>query len=142
MHNIDYKRICPTSKTNWDKADTDQYKILVQSSISEFNKNFQSIQDIEHAYRDLNLLVSKAPTTAGPTKQMKKRRPRLQVMTPEIRKALNEKKKAYYEWKLNDWPSNPYNQWLKKKKRNINYFKKGVQDNASEIVIRENKLTY
>lgn len=65
---------------------------------------------------NLNLLVSKAPTTAGPTKQMKKRRPRLQVMTPEIRKALNEKKKAYYEWKLNDWPSDPNKQWLKKKK--------------------------
>lgn len=29
---------------------------------------------------------------------------------------------------------------VKKEKRNINYFKKGVQDNASEIVIRENKL--
>ncbi|CAC5420929.1 unnamed protein product [Mytilus coruscus] len=38
---------------------------------------------------------------------MKKRRPRLQVMTPEIRKALNEKRKAYYEWKHNDQPNDP-----------------------------------
>ncbi|CAG2210036.1 unnamed protein product [Mytilus edulis] len=45
-----------------------------------------------------------------------KKMPKLQVMTPEIRQAITDKKNAYYDWKQNNRPNDPNNQWLQKKK--------------------------
>ncbi|CAG2203169.1 unnamed protein product [Mytilus edulis] len=77
---------------------------------------FTICKDIEHAYIDLNQLLSKAASTSGPSKQIRKKKPKLQVMTPEIRQAITDKKNAYYDWKQNNRPNDPNNQWLQKKK--------------------------
>ncbi|XP_071170834.1 uncharacterized protein [Mytilus edulis] len=37
-------------------------------------------------------------------------------MTPEIRQAITDKKNSYYNWKQNNRPNDPNNQWLQKKK--------------------------
>lgn len=54
MQNKPNKSMCPTSRINLDKVDTEQYNSISESGILELNKNIKSIQDIEHAYRDLN----------------------------------------------------------------------------------------
>ncbi|VDI31296.1 Hypothetical predicted protein [Mytilus galloprovincialis] len=113
IHNKPNKRIC--SKINWDKVDIEKYNATIENGILELNKNLQSIQDIEHAYIDLNQLLSKAASTSGPSKQIRKKKPKLQVMTPEIRQAITDKKNAYYDWKQNNRPNDPNNQWLQKK---------------------------
>ncbi|CAC5355047.1 unnamed protein product [Mytilus coruscus] len=111
------KSICPTPKINWDKVDIEKYNSTIESGILELIKSLQSIQNIKHAYRDLNQLLSKAATTSGPTRRIRKKRPKLQVMTAEIRKAITDKKNAYHDWKQNNRPNDPNNQWLMKKKK-------------------------
>ena len=66
----------------------------------------------------------KAAGSQGPQQQQRQRKAKLVTWTPEIKQAVRNKKKAFYEWKKANRPDNPQNTWLINKKLTTSYLRK------------------
>ena len=66
----------------------------------------------------------KAARSQGPQQQQRQRKAKLVTWTPEIKQAVRNKKKAFYEWKKANRPDNLQNTWLINKKLTTSYLRK------------------
>ncbi|CAC5363524.1 unnamed protein product [Mytilus coruscus] len=99
-----------------DKIDTGKYASLISTEISSTKCKIQNREDLESGFNTLNNIIIKATKDIAPNSKKGKKKPKLQVMNEEIRKAISNKKIAFYNWKSNGSINDPHNYYLKQKK--------------------------
>jgi len=97
-----FKKKNPTysSKINWNTLDKSSYRDALDKRIQFLNKNPISNQDIDTAFEDLCHVIVESTEEVAPKRKSKKKKPKLQIMSEEIFKAIQKKKTAFYHWKL------------------------------------------
>ena len=95
----------PPSKVKWEKIDKDQYRDIVTASIAKVDQNPTTLGALDAEIRKLNQVLVKASEQSGPTRVAKPRRAKLKTWTPEIKQAIQNKKRAFKEWKLASRPN-------------------------------------
>ncbi|CAC5411732.1 unnamed protein product [Mytilus coruscus] len=103
-------------RIKWDKIDTGKYASLISTEISSTKCKIQNREDLESGFNTLNNIIIKATKDIAPNSKIGKKKPKLQVMNEEIRKAISNKKIAFYNWKSNGSINDPHNYYLKQKK--------------------------
>ncbi|CAG2214135.1 unnamed protein product [Mytilus edulis] len=103
-------------RIKWDKIDTGKYASLISTEISSTRCKIQNREDIVSGFSTLNNIIIKATKVFAPKSNKGKKKPKLQVMNEEIRKAISNKKVAFYNWKNNGSINDQHNYYLKQKK--------------------------
>ncbi|VDI26989.1 Hypothetical predicted protein [Mytilus galloprovincialis] len=83
-------------RIKWDKIDTGKYASLISTEISSTRCKVQNREDIVSGFITLNSIIIKATKVFAPKSNKGKKKPKLQVMNEEIRKAISNKKVAFY----------------------------------------------
>ena len=90
------------AKVHWSKVDAEKYVEAVEKSISEIDiqSDIDEVCNLDKAVRQINNILEEAAVMAAPKRKVpKKRTKRLKVWTPDIQKAVEAKKSAFYAWK-------------------------------------------
>ena len=114
----------PHKRVRWDKLDKEEYKQTVSSGTSKLRHDISSPSILDLQITKLNEIVVKAARSQGPQQQQRQRKAKLVTWTPEIKQAVRNKKKAFYEWKKTNRPDNPQNTWLINIKLTASYLRK------------------
>jgi hypothetical protein len=95
-HNISkkQKQLCNhSSMVNWNKVDKQTYQETLDKNINMISINPTTIPQIDKAFEDLGDIIVKTTEEIVPKRKIKKRRPKLQIMSEDILKAIEQKKK-------------------------------------------------
>ena len=106
-------------KTNWEKVDKDRYKELVSSKIHESTVIPKDHSGIVSAFNKVNEIMALSAKNCDNTvtnQPRSKKNSRLKIVTPEIWKAMKEKKEAFLKWKMKGSPQIPNDTYLLAKK--------------------------
>ena len=118
-HNIrkKQKELCNhSSKVNWNKVDKQTYQETLDKNINMININPTTIPQIDKAFKDLCDIIVKTTEEIVPKRKIKKRKPKLQIMSEDILKAMEQKKRAFFIWKTNGRSTDPLNTFFIEKK--------------------------
>ena len=118
-HNIrkKQKELCNhSSKVNWNKVDKQTYQETLDKNINMININPTTIPQIDKAFKDLCDIIVKTTEEIVPKRKIKKRKPKLQIMSEDILKAIEKKKRAFFIWKTNGRSTDPLNTFFIEKK--------------------------
>ena len=114
----------PPSKVKWEKIDKDQYRDIVTVGIAKVDQNPTTLGGLDAEIRKLNQILVKASEQSGHTRVAKPRRAKLKTWTPEIKQAIQNKKRAFKEWKLASRPNEAGNILVLNKKLSSSYFRR------------------
>ena len=106
----------PPSKVKWEKVDKACYEEIVTEDVQNVWGGSTSLGALGAEICQLNQILVKASEQAGPVRVMRPRRAKLQTWTLEIKQAIQNKKKAFKEWKLANRPNDVGNTLLINKK--------------------------
>ncbi|MCG7875776.1 MAG: reverse transcriptase domain-containing protein [Candidatus Thiodiazotropha endolucinida] len=104
-----------TVRINWKRVDKEQYKSIIDRKISNCPPE-KKIKNLNETTQTINTILLDSAKECAPQKKSKQKKPKLKVMTPTIHSAIRNKKKAYYDWKVNGRPNDPGNFYLMEKK--------------------------
>ena len=114
----------PPSKVKWKKIDKDQYREIVTVSIAKVDQNPTTLGALDAEIRKLNQVLVKASEQSGPTRVAKPRKAKLKTWTQEIKQAIQNKKRAFKEWKLASRPNEAGNILVLNKKLSSSYLRR------------------
>jgi hypothetical protein len=80
------------------------------------NINPTTIPQIDKAFKDLCDIIVKTTEEIVPKRKIKKRKPKLQIMSEDILKAIEQKKRAFFIWKTNGRSTDSLNTFFIEKK--------------------------
>jgi hypothetical protein len=81
------KQLCNhSSKVNWNKIDKQTYQETLNNNINMINLNPTTIPQIDKAFEDLCDIIVKTTEEIVPKRKIKKRKPKLQIMSEDILK--------------------------------------------------------
>ena len=93
-------------------------------SIAKVDQNPTTLGALDAEIRKLNQVLVKASEQSGPTRVAKPRRAKLKTWTPEIKQAIQNKKRAFKEWKLASRPNKAGNILVLNKKLTSSYLRR------------------
>ena len=108
--------ILPPFKIRWEKVDKMQYEEIVTGYMPNVKCGSTSLGALDAEIRKLNQILVKAFEHAGPARVVTPRRAKLKTWTPEIKQAIQNKKRAFKEWKLASRPNDIGNMLIMNKK--------------------------
>ena len=114
----------PPSKVKWEKIDKDQYRDIVTVSIAEVDQNPTTLAALDSEIRKLDQVLVKASKQSEPVREAKPRRAKLKTWTSEIKQAIQNKKRAFEEWKLASRPNEAGNILVLNKKLSSSYLRR------------------
>jgi hypothetical protein len=119
------------TKIKWDTADKDKYVELVNEGIQS------SAKDVEKAFLNLNSLINNVVSAITPKPKIRKNKPKLQVMSEEILKAIKNKKTAFYNWKTNGRIKDIHDPFLLERKITTYELRKNCRKEMAQKRIQE-----
>ena len=102
------------SRVKWDKIDKELYQSTVTTKLLEMCCDDSFTLDTQE--RKINDVLVEAVNEVKPKAVKRHRKARLKVWTPEIKSAINAKKKAFWEWKQHSRPNQEGNIYMLNKK--------------------------
>ena len=114
----------PPSKVKWEKVDKAWYEEIVTEGVQDVRGGSTSLGALDAEIRQLNQILVKASEQAGPVRVMRPRKAKLQTWTPEIKQAIQNKKRAFKEWKLANRPNDVGNTLVINKKLATSYLRR------------------
>jgi hypothetical protein len=76
------------TKIKWDRAIKDKYVELVNEGIQSSDLTLETAKDVEKAFLNLNSVINNAASAITPKPTIRRNKPKLQVMSEEILKAI------------------------------------------------------
>ena len=125
------------------KVDTEVYTAAIEESISDINTNVDNLYGMDTTVRKVNNILNVAAMKAVLIrKKHRKKISRLKGWTPDIQEAVEEKKRAFYEWKQAGRPKDGTEQMVLKKSLTIIAFRqaKWIEYNNKQVQIRQEIL--
>ena len=89
------------------------------------------------AFLNLNSLINNAASAITPKPKIRKSKPKLQVMSEEILKAIKNKKTAFYNWKTNGRIKDIHDPFLLEKKITTYELRKNCRKEMAQKRIQE-----
>jgi hypothetical protein len=83
------------TKIQWDRTNNDKYVELVNEGIQSSDLTLETAKDVEKAFLNLNSVINNAASAITPKPTIRRNKPKLQVMSEEILKAIKNKKTAF-----------------------------------------------
>jgi hypothetical protein len=83
------------TKIQWDRTNNDKYVELVNEGIQSSDLTLETAKDVEKAFPNLNSVINNAASAITPKPTIRRNKPKLQVMSEEILKAIKNKKTAF-----------------------------------------------
>ena len=83
------------TKIKWDRAIKDKYVELVNEGIQSSDLTLETAKDVEKAFLNLNSVTNNAASAITPKPTIRRNKPKLQVMSEEILKAIKNKKTSF-----------------------------------------------
>jgi hypothetical protein len=128
------------SSVNWNKVDKQTYQETFDKNINMININPTTIPQIDKAFKDLCDIIVKTTEEIVPKRKIKKRKPKLQIMSEDILKAIEKKKRAFFIWKTNGRSTDPLNTFFIEKKTTTYVLKKQCRLELAFKRIADRKL--
>ena len=116
--------ILPSSKIRWEKLEKMQYEEILTGCMPNVKCGSTSLGALDAEIRKLNQILVKASEHAGPVRVVKPRRAKLKTWTPEIKQAIQIKKRAFKKWKLASRPNDAGNMLVMNKKLTTSYLRR------------------
>ena len=130
-------------KVQWAKVDTEIYTAAVEKSISDIDTDIDNLCGLDSAVKKVNNVLSEAAVLAAPKgKKPRRRTSKLKVWTPDILKAVEAKKGAYYSWKQAGRPNDSSDQTVINKKLTTISLRQAIrfEHNNKQVQIRQEIL--
>jgi hypothetical protein len=125
------------TKNKWDTANKDKYVELVNEGIQSSDLTLETAKDVEKAFLNLNSLINNAASAITPKPKIRKNKPKLQVMSEEILKVIQNKKTAFYNWKTNGRIKDIHDPFLLEKKITTYELRKNCRKEMAQKRIQE-----
>lgn len=104
-------------RIRWDKVDKNLYRQTVEERLVELKLNLNTEEEIQHSFETINSILVEAATKSAPPYKTKRKKPKLQIRTPEIVESIKKKKQAQKNWRNNGRPRDPVNQLFIQRKQ-------------------------
>ncbi|MCG7868271.1 MAG: reverse transcriptase family protein, partial [Candidatus Thiodiazotropha taylori] len=105
-----------TQRIKWHKIDKEEYSKKVSEQLPTLDGAIGSFGSLDIKIQKLNGILVKEASDMLPSKAKSKKKPKLVVWNPEIKQAIQEKKKAFWKWKNENRPKATDNELLIAKK--------------------------
>ena len=97
----------------------------------------ETTKDVEKAFLNLNSVINNAVSDITPKPKIRKNKPKLQVMSVEILKAIKNKKTAFYNWKTKGRKKDIHDPFLLEKKITTLELRKNCRKEMAQKRIQE-----
>ncbi|MES9884980.1 MAG: reverse transcriptase family protein [Sedimenticola sp.] len=87
------------TKVKWEKLDSDLYVALVNEGLDNLDLNKKSLGALDNALVTMNCILAESAQQATPRSVKRPRKAKLKVWSADVRKAISNKKEAFYAWK-------------------------------------------
>ena len=92
------RSVAPSRRVKWDNINKEEYNRTVTRGITEQRQDISSEGVLDAQICKLNQIMVQAAEVLGPQRVRRQRKAKLDSWTPEISKAVKDKK-AFYDWK-------------------------------------------
>ncbi|MCG8047714.1 MAG: reverse transcriptase domain-containing protein, partial [Candidatus Thiodiazotropha endolucinida] len=111
-------------RIRWEKVNKEDYKRRVTEELHSIQDATNSLSTMDIKVSKINEILVKSAKDLQPTRLKPKRKPKLAVWTQDIKQALSEKKKAFFNWKKENRPTAKDNALVINKKQSTQKLRK------------------
>ena len=122
---------------DWNKVDGEKYKETLNEQLEAVDLQLNDNAQIDTAIMKVNSAITTAIATIAPPRKVRRKKPKLKLMSTEILDAIKAKKSAYLQWKNNGKPQEPTNLYTLNKKFTTYELRKTCRKEVAQRRIKE-----